>query len=152
MVNLDTLALDLAMENPGRALAPDSLADITCTSGSTGGPKGTLQQHRTLLHDSMKAGNFFCLSTADRVMLATFWNTGQGRNTMYRTVLNGATLCPWPAKQDGIAGLADWLRQEAITILALATTSGVTWRRLRPYSARPERQSYGWDYGQWLRG
>lgn len=114
--NLDTLAPDVAADNPDLTIAPESLADITYTSGSTGRPKGVLQQHRTILHGVLRVTNALALSPTDRITLFTSLNTGQGCSTMYRALLNGATLYPWKTKDKGVTDLVAWLRQEAITL------------------------------------
>jgi amino acid adenylation domain-containing protein len=118
-----TLDLDAALAghtaaDPGLPIAPDALAEIVYTSGSTGRPKGVMQTHRNLLHHAMRVGNRFRLAASDRMTLLASLHAGQARTVMYRAVLNGAGLHVRDLKVAGLTGLADWLRDEGITIFS----------------------------------
>ena len=51
---LDTLDMTQTLANPALPLTPDTLATLLYTSGSTGQPKGGLQNHRNTVHNVMK--------------------------------------------------------------------------------------------------
>jgi len=57
VINIDALAASLSDDNPDLPISPDSLAYILYTSGSTGNPKGIVQNHRNVLH--LKHGKTF---------------------------------------------------------------------------------------------
>ncbi len=103
-------------------IAPHDLALLVYTSGSTGRPKGVMQTHRNLLHHVLRRNRELGIGSADRVVLFAALGGGHGVSTMMLALLNGAALCPYPIAEQGLAGLADWLRQERITIL-VATAS-----------------------------
>src|SRR5690606_9205607 len=50
VINIDTLGSEGQDDNPCLEIAPDTLAYILYTSGSTGQPKGVMQIHRNVLH------------------------------------------------------------------------------------------------------
>jgi amino acid adenylation domain-containing protein len=122
LLNLEALTASRSTDNPGLALGPDTFADLVYTSGSTGHPKGVIQNHRNTLHHCMRVTNYLHLSADDRITLLSSLSTGQARSTVYRALLNGATLYPRPLKQEGLAGLADWLIEEGITVYQSSAT------------------------------
>jgi acyl-coenzyme A synthetase/AMP-(fatty) acid ligase/acyl carrier protein len=85
------------------------------TSGSTGQPKGVIQNHRNGLHDITLWTKSFHICPDDRLTLLAF-ETGQAIKTIYSAVLNGAALYPRDIKVEGVANLATWLIQEEITM------------------------------------
>jgi amino acid adenylation domain-containing protein len=101
---------------------PDALAEIVFTSGSTGTPKGVMQSHRSLLHHCMRVSHALRIGPEDRVTLFASFGTGQARTVMYRALLNGAALHQRNLKREGLAGLADWLRAESISIFSSSAT------------------------------
>ncbi|MGH7836088.1 MAG: AMP-binding protein, partial [Candidatus Binatia bacterium] len=50
IVNIDDLNSGSSTENPGLKISPDRLSLIMYTSGSTGEPKGVVQNHRNVLY------------------------------------------------------------------------------------------------------
>jgi non-ribosomal peptide synthetase component F len=88
---------------------------FSSTSGTTGQPKGVIQNHRNLLHDSLLYCNGLHICTADRVALYSC-SASQGLKITLATLLNGAALCPFQVRHQGVAELPLWLNQEEITI------------------------------------
>ena len=60
--------------------------------------------------DALKATEF------DRIPLFAPLSTGQGLAVLACTLLNGATLCPYPLKAKGFAGLAKWIIDRELTV------------------------------------
>ena len=122
ILNVQEIDLQLAGGNAAVPPSPGDPAYIVYTSGSTGRPKGVLQSHRTILHNALRYTNSLHISAEDRVTLLASLGTGQGVPTMFCTLLNGARLCLFNVRDEGIARLGDWLREEEITVYISAAT------------------------------
>jgi amino acid adenylation domain-containing protein len=103
-------------ENPALEIAPDAIAWILYTSGTTGEPKGVLQTHRGELHNIMCVTNSHHFAPNDRMTLLRVPSLGGAIRNLFSALLNGVSLFPLDIKQEGLSGLADWLRHEEITI------------------------------------
>jgi amino acid adenylation domain-containing protein len=115
-LNIDKLDSGHSIDNPGLSIAPDHFAFLVYTSGSTGQPKGVIQNHRNLLHDSRLYCNGLHICTDDRVALLYSCSASQGLKITFATLLNGAVLYPFDVRREGVADLSLWLNQEEITI------------------------------------
>ena len=101
----------------GAAPQPDDLAFLICTSGSSGRPKVVMQSHRNVLHNVLRYTNGLQIAATDRVALMAWLSGGQGLATTWTTLLNGATLCPFPIADRGVTGLASWMEVNEVTVL-----------------------------------
>ena len=115
LINIDSL------DNSGARVAfpavkPDSLAYILYTSGSTGQPKGVMQNHRNVLHYIRVYTNNLHLSADDRLTLFSSYCFDASVMDIYGALLNGATLYPVNVREDGLADLAAHLIAEEITV------------------------------------
>src|SRR5258708_22440762 len=97
-------------------IQPDRLAYILYTSGSTGQPKGVMQNHRNVLHYIGAYTNNLHLSAGDRLTLLSSYCFDASVMDIYGALLNGATLYPIDIKQEGLAGLSHRLIDEEITV------------------------------------
>ena len=113
--NIDALDDALSTANVGLALSPETLGYLLYTSGSTGKPKGVAQNHRNILHSTMRRTNAFRICPADRLTLLSS-GTLQAVTNIFSTLLTGAGLYPFNVKEAGIPQLIAWLTQEEITI------------------------------------
>jgi amino acid adenylation domain-containing protein len=102
--------------NPDIKAAPDAVAFIIFTSGSTGLPKGVMQTHRNIAHNVFRFTRAMRLRAEDRITLLASPSGGQGLSTMWCALLNGAALCPFPMAEKAVTGLADWIKENKITI------------------------------------
>jgi amino acid adenylation domain-containing protein len=97
-------------------LTPDDLAFLIYTSGSTGRPKGVMHTHRSILHNVYRLSRGFGLGPRDRVALPASLSGGHGVASACCALLSGAALYPFPIQERGVAGLADWLCEQGITV------------------------------------
>jgi amino acid adenylation domain-containing protein len=94
----------------------DSLAYILYTSGSTGQPKGVMQNHRNVLHYIRVYTNNLHINADDRLTLFSSYCFDASVMDIYGALLNGATLYPIDIKEGGLANLPEQLVAEEITI------------------------------------
>ena len=121
VMNVDTI--DAPGTSPGVFSGSRSLAVVFYTSGSTGQPKGVMHQHRSVLHETMHYTNSGGFGVDDRFLLVSSVAFGDSIRTIYGALLNGASLYPFDVRSEGLAPLADWLREHAITIYRSVPTT-----------------------------
>jgi amino acid adenylation domain-containing protein len=118
LINIDDLDLNKnglpTVEFP--AVEPGGLAYILYTSGSTGEPKGVMQNHRNVLHYIRVYTNNLHLNSDDRLTLLSSYCFDASVMDIYGALLNGATLYPIDLKEDGLAGLLEQVINEEITV------------------------------------
>jgi amino acid adenylation domain-containing protein len=115
LINIDSVestATQIALP----AIKSDRLAYILYTSGSTGQPKGVMQNHRNVLHYIRAYTNNLHLNADDRLTLLSSYCFDASVMDIYGALLNGATLCPIDIKEEGLAGLSQRLIDEEITV------------------------------------
>ena len=116
LVDLDSIDPSLSGENLTLEVSPDAVAHVLYTSGSTAHPKGVMDSHRNTLHYVMRLTNASHISPEDRVTLIRSPSSSGALMNVYLVLLNGASLFPIEIKEAGLNPLAQWLRQEKITI------------------------------------
>jgi amino acid adenylation domain-containing protein len=121
-LNIDALNPNFSDQNLGLAIPPDALAYILYTSGSTGQPKGVVQNHRNVLHNMMKYTNGSHICADDRLSLLFSYSYSAALTNTFGALLNGAALFPFDLREEGLATLAAWLIQEEITVYHSVST------------------------------
>jgi amino acid adenylation domain-containing protein len=116
LINLDEIELAEDTDNLNLPIAPDSLAYILYTSGSTGQPKGVIQNQRNVLHFIRNYSNNLHISPNDKLTLVASYSFDAAVIDIFGALLNGATLCPIDVKKEGLVNLSEWLREKEITI------------------------------------
>jgi amino acid adenylation domain-containing protein len=96
--------------------SPYSAAYILYTSGSTGQPKGIVQNHRNVLFHIRNYTNNLHISAGDKLTLLSSYGFDAAVMDIFGALLNGATLCLFDIRDQGLARLPEWLREEGITI------------------------------------
>jgi amino acid adenylation domain-containing protein len=137
VLNLDALAADLPVSNPGLRLAPTDMAYILYTSGSTGKPKGAIHSHQDVMHNMIAQTNDLLLASSDRFALFISFGFEASRFCIYGALHNGGLLSLYDIRSRGLRDLPDWIAQEQITVL-LSTPS--TFRHM--FSLIPETRRF----------
>jgi amino acid adenylation domain-containing protein len=100
----------------GSPASPDHVAYILYTSGSTGQPKGVVQNHRNVLHFIRAYTNNLRICSEDRLTLIPSYSVDAAVMDIFGALLNGATLCPMDIRDVGLRGLCERLTEERISI------------------------------------
>jgi amino acid adenylation domain-containing protein len=116
VIDFESLDAAWSEDNPEEVVSPDALSQILYTSGTTGDPKGVMDNHRNILHNTMRLANALHISTEDRITLVRPPSSGGGLCNLLLALLSGSAIYPVDLKQVGLIALADWLRREKITI------------------------------------
>jgi amino acid adenylation domain-containing protein len=98
------------------AVSPESVAYILYTSGSTGQPKGVVQNHRNVLHFIRAYTNNLRIGADDRLTLLSSYTHDAALMDIFGALLNGATLYPIDLKEEGFDALAERLVEWGVTI------------------------------------
>jgi amino acid adenylation domain-containing protein len=101
--------------NPAIACDPGQAALLVYTSGSTGIPKGVMQTHALRLRSAGLRVAFMAIAPGDRLSVFVPLGVGQGTCAAFCTLLNGATLLPFPFAAKGVTGLLEWMNRNRIT-------------------------------------
>jgi len=116
VLRVEELAAQGLASDPPPAGSPDDFAYVLFTSGSTGAPKGVIQSHRNLLHNVLKLTNGAGITPDDRITLLSSPSFGASVSDIFGALLNGAAVCPFSLRGDGLHRLPSFLAEEGITV------------------------------------
>ena len=122
LINIDEIDSRPPEQNLGLSISPDTCAYVLYTSGSTGQPKGVVQNHRNVLHNIITYTNDIHICVDDHLTLLHSCGFVASVRNLFGALLNGAALFPFDIKEEGSVHLVDWLIQEGITIYHSAPT------------------------------
>jgi amino acid adenylation domain-containing protein len=96
---------------------PDTLAYILYTSGSTGQPKGVMQNHRNVLHFIRNYTNKLHINAEDKLTLFSAYSFDAAVMDIFGALLNGATLYPINIREDSLANpVKEFIKKQEMTI------------------------------------
>ncbi len=116
VLKIEDTAASRAIENLRIPLAPERLAYLFYTSGSTGQPKGVVDSHRNVLHNVMRYTNHLRISATDRLTLIQSPSFSGTVSSLFSALLNGGAICPYALRENGLAPMASWINELRITI------------------------------------
>ena len=122
LIALESLQSGCGDRNPKIAVSPDAISQILYTSGTTGRPKGVMDNHRNMLHYVMRLGTASRISPEDRMTLARPPSSAGALSNLYLALLSGSAIFPLDLKQVEFTAIASWLQTEKITILHTGVT------------------------------
>ena len=96
--------------------SPDSLAYVLYTSGSSGKPKGVLQNDRNVLYFIDEYVNALGVSRDDRLSLVASYGFDAAVMDIFAALLSGASLYLRDLRRSGYHNVADWLERHKLTI------------------------------------
>lgn len=103
---------------------PQDIVQILFTSGSTGAPKGAVEDYRYLTRAALQRTEMSgpdANANSRYLRLSTF--TFSGTHTqVFASLLDGSSVHFYSLKADGLAGLPTWIRDQAITDYSSAVT------------------------------
>ena len=105
--------------NPTLELSGAMTYGIFYTSGSTGQPKGVQRNQSQEVQRAWLENRLFDIGPTDHQSVLTSFSFITASADMLRALLNGATLCMFDVKKYGVARLAKWIDQEAISSLRM---------------------------------
>jgi amino acid adenylation domain-containing protein len=98
------------------AIAPRDVAYIMYTSGSTGEPKGVIQNHRNILHKVLTHTHDYRICTEDRLSLFYSCSFSASVRCIFGALLNGAALLIYDMKGQGFTQVAKRIVDDRLTI------------------------------------
>jgi amino acid adenylation domain-containing protein len=130
VINVDDLDPHISDAPVDERSTPSTPAYVLYTSGSTGHPKGVLHNHRNVLHAIHQHTNSLRIHSEDRISLLASYTRIAGMTSIWRALLNGATLCVFNLLAEGWGELLRWLIAEEITIYQSVPTLFRHWAQV----------------------
>ncbi|MEH1824947.1 MAG: non-ribosomal peptide synthase/polyketide synthase [Nostoc sp.] len=116
IVNIDDISFTDSSNDLKLEILADTVAYILYTSGSTGQPKGVIQNHRNVLYFIRSYTNNLHISEQDGLTLLSSYSFDAAIVDIFSAILNGATLYPINIKEKGLIHLCEILQHRNITI------------------------------------
>lgn len=115
VINLEELNYEQAMPDPVVIYSPEDVVQILFTSGSTGQPKGAIEDYRYLCRAIFNKVAYHLYEPSDRLLQLQRFTFSATHFNVFSALLNGYTICYFNIKEDGLVGLPDWIRKQRVT-------------------------------------
>jgi amino acid adenylation domain-containing protein len=117
VINIDNRSHDNSKEKPEIQVNPQKTGYILYTSGSTGNPKGVLQNSENIEYFTENWIRIFSITENDRLTLLSSFGHDGSIPDVYSALLSGATLFLFDVKRGtNIADQLGWIEKEKITL------------------------------------
>ena len=116
LLRVDDMVPEGSPVDPAVPVSPDDLAYIFYTSGTTGRPKGVIDNHRNVQHNVMRYTNSLHIGPTDRLTLLQSAGFSGSVSSLFSAILNGACVCPFEPRATSGDALARWITEERISI------------------------------------
>jgi len=103
-------------------IAPKNEAYVLYTSGSTGVPKGVVQNQRNVLHYIRVYTNNIHISERDNLSLFSTYTFDASVKDIFGAILNGATVSIYDITEEGLDKLSQWIELKGITVMHMVPT------------------------------
>ncbi|TRX33009.1 amino acid adenylation domain-containing protein [Flavobacterium sp. ZT3R18] len=110
------------ISNPENSVSAAAEAYVLYTSGSTGMPKGVLQNQRNVLHFIRVYTNNVHIAINDNLSVFSTYTFDASVKDIYGAILNGATVSIYDMLENGLDQLSEWLFIQNITIIHMVPT------------------------------
>lgn len=107
---------DYSTDNPPLCTGPEDYLYVTFTSGSTGAPKGVINNHRTVIRSAAIHINSYHICPDDKALQVYRYSFNGGSYTIYTTLMTGSSLYLYDIHRNGIGDLAGWIQKHGLTI------------------------------------
>jgi len=124
LVKIINISNDLVQQqtNIDLIIDPKSPAYILYTSGSTGQPKGVIQNHRNVLHFISLFINNLHINSDLKIGLLSNYCHDVSVSDIYSALLNGAAIYPYNLKYEGLDNLGAWLNKYEVSYIHTVPT------------------------------
>lgn len=127
VISYDDIDFTIDISNPKVNYKPEDWVQILFTSGSTGEPKGAIEDYRYLANAAYIKKETHHYDSSDRILQMPNFTFSGAHTIVFGALFMGVTLCFYNVKEDGFNGMADWIRQENITCYNSTATIFRTW-------------------------
>ncbi|WP_426094736.1 amino acid adenylation domain-containing protein [Flavobacterium sp. DSR2-3-3] len=108
--------------NPENSLNAGAEAYVLYTSGSTGMPKGVLQNQKNVLHFIRVYTNNIHIAENDNLSVFSTYTFDASVKDIYGAILNGAKVSFYDIVENGLDQLSEWLLVQNISIIHMVPT------------------------------